>query len=101
MHARVWQLHIRPGKVQDFQAILSSLVDLARQQKGYRGILALASGKSESPDVNLVAPVAGFSPMYLRLSANWKIHCKHSNSRLTVAPFTIWFGSRLDGWQRR
>jgi quinol monooxygenase YgiN len=55
MHARVWQLHIRPGKVQDFQAILSSLVDLARQQKGYRGVLALASGKSESPDVNLVA----------------------------------------------
>jgi quinol monooxygenase YgiN len=55
MHARVWQLHIRPGKVQDFQNILSSLVDLARQQEGYRGVLALASGKSESPEVTLVA----------------------------------------------
>jgi quinol monooxygenase YgiN len=54
MHARVWQLHIRPGKVQDFQDILSSLVDLARQQEGYRGVLALAAGKSESPDVTLV-----------------------------------------------
>jgi quinol monooxygenase YgiN len=55
MHARVWQLHIRPGKVQDFQDILSSLVELARQQDGYRGVLALGSGKSESPDVTLVA----------------------------------------------
>jgi quinol monooxygenase YgiN len=55
MHARVWQLHIRPGKVQDFQDILSTLVDLARQQEGYRGVLALASGNSESPDVTLIA----------------------------------------------
>ena len=55
MHARVWQLHIRSGKVQDFQDILSSLVELARQQDGYRGVLALASGKSESPGVTLVA----------------------------------------------
>ena len=54
MHARVWQLHLRPGKVQDFQDILSSLVELARQQEGYRGVLALGSGKSESPDVTLV-----------------------------------------------
>jgi hypothetical protein len=55
MHARVWQLHIRSGKLQDFQDIFSSVVGLARQQEGYRGVLALASGKSESPDVTLVA----------------------------------------------
>ena len=55
MHARVWELHVRPGKVQDFQDIPSSLVELARQQEGYRGVLALASGKSASPDVTLVA----------------------------------------------
>ena len=30
MHARVWQLHLRPGMVQDFQNILSSVVELAR-----------------------------------------------------------------------
>jgi hypothetical protein len=30
MNARVWQLHIRPGKVQDFRTVLSSVVDLAR-----------------------------------------------------------------------
>jgi heme-degrading monooxygenase HmoA len=55
MHARVWQLHIRSGKVQDFQDTLSSVVDLARQQGGYRGVFALASGKSESPEVTVVA----------------------------------------------
>ena len=55
MHARVWQLHIRSGRVQHFQDVFSSVVDLARRQGGYRGVLALASGKSESPDVTLVA----------------------------------------------
>jgi heme-degrading monooxygenase HmoA len=55
MHARLWQLHIRPGMVQDFQNILSSLAELARQQEGYRGVLALCFGKWESPDVTLVA----------------------------------------------
>jgi quinol monooxygenase YgiN len=55
MHARVWQLHVRPGRVQDFQDVFSSVVDLARQQGGYRGVFALSSGKSESPDVTLVA----------------------------------------------
>ena len=55
MHARVWQLQIRSGKLQDFQNILSSVIDLARQQEGYRGGVALASGKSESPEVTLVA----------------------------------------------
>jgi hypothetical protein len=55
MHARVWQLQIRPGKVQDFQITVSSVADLARQQVGYRGVFALSSGKSESLDVTLVA----------------------------------------------
>jgi heme-degrading monooxygenase HmoA len=55
MNARVWQFHINPGKAQDFQAILSSVIDLARQQQGYRGGVALRSGKSESPEVTLIA----------------------------------------------
>jgi hypothetical protein len=41
--------------VQDFQDIFSSEVELARQQGGYRGVLALASGKSESREVTVVA----------------------------------------------
>jgi hypothetical protein len=55
MHARVWQLQIRPGKVQDFQTILAYVTDLAQHQGGYRGVLALASGKSQSLEVTLVA----------------------------------------------
>ena len=55
MHARVWQLQVRPGRVPDFQDVFSSVVGLARRQGGYRGVLALASGKSESPDVTVVA----------------------------------------------
>ena len=31
MHSRVWQLHVRPGRVQDLQDVFSSVVDLARQ----------------------------------------------------------------------
>jgi heme-degrading monooxygenase HmoA len=55
MHARVWQLQVRSGRVRDFQDVFSSLVDLAQRQEGYHGVLALAAGKSESPDVTVVA----------------------------------------------
>jgi Antibiotic biosynthesis monooxygenase len=55
MPAHVWQLHVRHGMVQDFKETLSSLVELAREQDGYRGIVALASSNSESPDVTLLA----------------------------------------------
>ena len=66
MHARLWQLHLRPGMVQDFQDILSSLVELAREQGGYRGIVASASGKSESPDVTLIGLWDSFESMRAR-----------------------------------
>lgn len=55
MHARVWQLQISTGKLRDFQTILSSVIELAREQGGYRGVFAWASGKLESPEVTLVA----------------------------------------------
>jgi quinol monooxygenase YgiN len=55
MNARVWQLRIRPSKTQEFQDVFSSVLDLARRQEGYRGGLALASGKTDSPEVTVVA----------------------------------------------
>jgi hypothetical protein len=55
MHARVWQLQLRPDKVQDFRTVRSSVVELARQQGRYRGVFAWASGTSESLEVTLVA----------------------------------------------
>ena len=44
-----------PGKLPEFQTILSSVIELARLQDGYRGALALCSGKSDTPDVTVVA----------------------------------------------
>jgi hypothetical protein len=44
-----------PVKCKLSMRFCSSLVELAGQQGGYRGVLALCSGKSESPDVTLVA----------------------------------------------
>ena len=55
MHARVWKLRIRPGKIDDFYEALSSVVTLARRERGYRGVLALGTGKQDAPDVTLVA----------------------------------------------
>jgi len=53
--AYVWQLHIRAGKTEEFQEIFYSLVELARRQDGYRGAVALSSGKPDSPEVIMVA----------------------------------------------
>ena len=55
MFARVWQLRIRSGKVEEFEEAMSALVTLARKQPGYYGILALSEGRPEAPDVTLVA----------------------------------------------
>src|SRR6266404_6280815 len=44
---------------------------------------------------------AGFSAMYLRFVAKSSMHFKHSSSRLTVAPLTVWLGLFFDGCCRR
>jgi heme-degrading monooxygenase HmoA len=54
MHARVWQVRIRPGKTDEFKGALQSLFPLARLQPGYRGGVALTSGKAGAPDVTVV-----------------------------------------------
>jgi heme-degrading monooxygenase HmoA len=79
--AHVWQLHVRPSKVQDFQNILSSLIGLAREQSGYLGIVALSSGKSESPDVTLVTLWASLEA--IRASEN-SLFLTQAISRLLV-----------------
>jgi quinol monooxygenase YgiN len=55
MHARVWQLRIRPGKLDEFESEMSSLVSMARRQPGYHGVLALKTGSADAPDVTLIA----------------------------------------------
>jgi len=54
MHARVWQVRIRPGKTDDFKTALQSLFPLARQQPGYRGAVALTSGTAAAREVTVV-----------------------------------------------
>ncbi|HKO05517.1 MAG TPA: antibiotic biosynthesis monooxygenase [Candidatus Acidoferrales bacterium] len=55
MHARVWQVRIRPGKTDDFKAALQSLYPQAQRQPGYRGGVALTSGTANAPEVTIVA----------------------------------------------
>ena len=55
MHARVWQLRIRPGKLEEFRSALDSLTPPAQQQGGFRGVLVLGTGKKEAPDLTAVA----------------------------------------------
>lgn len=49
MHARVWELRIAPGKIEEFTRAIRSLIPAARQQKGYRGVVVLRT-KGDSPD---------------------------------------------------
>ncbi len=54
MHARVWQVRIRPGKTEEFKAALQSLYPHAHQQHGYRGSVALTTRPGDAPEVTLV-----------------------------------------------
>ncbi len=55
MHARVWQLRILPGKLEEFTSAARSLIPPARQQKGFRGVLVLHTGAGEPREVLIVS----------------------------------------------
>ena len=55
MHARVWQVRIRQGKLEEFRAALKSLTPPAERQPGFRGSLALVADSSSTPEVTVVA----------------------------------------------
>lgn len=54
MHARVWKLRIRPGKLGEFRGAIASLMAPAHRQHGFRGSLALVSDGSDAPEVTLI-----------------------------------------------
>ena len=54
MYARVWQLRIRQGRLQEFRATVSSLVAPANRQPGFRGSLALLNDESDAPRVTWI-----------------------------------------------
>ena len=55
MHARVWQLRVRLGKLEEFKNALHSLIPAAQQQSGFLGVLALGSGERGVSDISLIA----------------------------------------------
>lgn len=44
MYARVTQFRIQPGKVEEFQQTLRSVIPSAKKEKGFRGLLILRGG---------------------------------------------------------
>jgi quinol monooxygenase YgiN len=54
MYGRVWQLRIRPGKLDEFRSAIGSLTAPAFRQPGFRGSLALVSDHTEAPEVTLI-----------------------------------------------
>jgi heme-degrading monooxygenase HmoA len=56
MHARVTQFHIMPEQLPQFLAAMQAALPHARQQKGFRGLLALRGGASAtSVDVRVMS----------------------------------------------
>lgn len=44
MYARVWRVAIRPGKVEEFDAVVKSIVPTWRQLAGFRSLMVLRTG---------------------------------------------------------
>jgi heme-degrading monooxygenase HmoA len=55
MYARVTQFHILPEMLSDFVAAFQAAVPHARQQKGYRALMALRSGGGSTVDVRVIS----------------------------------------------
>jgi len=55
MHARVWRIHMLPGKTEEFKAALLALSEQARRQPGYRGFILLGPAGADAPDTTIIA----------------------------------------------
>lgn len=55
MYARVTQLRIPPENISDFVAAFQSAIPHARQQKGYRALIALRAGGGSIVDVRVIS----------------------------------------------
>ncbi len=63
MHARVWRVHMLPGKTEEFKAALMALSEQARRQTGYRGFLLLGPAGADAPDTTIIALWESFDAM--------------------------------------
>ena len=55
MHARVWRIHMLPGKTDEFKSALVALSQQARRQPGYRGFFLLGPAGTDAPDSTIIS----------------------------------------------
>ena len=54
MHARVTKFRILPGKLEEFAAAVESMIPLAHEQQGFRGLLVLRSDAGGKPETQVI-----------------------------------------------
>jgi heme-degrading monooxygenase HmoA len=55
MYARVWRFGILPGKVNEFDTVIKSVIPAWRQMPGFRGLLVLRTGPGEMLDGTVIS----------------------------------------------
>jgi heme-degrading monooxygenase HmoA len=55
MHARVTQVRIRPGKLDEFTAAVGSVLPLTRQQEGFRALFVLRNAESGAQEASVIS----------------------------------------------
>jgi len=55
MHARVTQVRIRPGKLDEFKGAIDSMLPLARQQEGFRALVVLRSAERGTQEASVIS----------------------------------------------
>lgn len=54
MYARVWHVHIQPGRIEEFKDAIDSLLPAARKEAGFRAVLVLGSDGGKSPEATVI-----------------------------------------------
>jgi quinol monooxygenase YgiN len=55
MYARIWHLQVKQGMLEEFKQSMDAVIKLVRSEEGYFGVVALASGRHDAPEVRVVA----------------------------------------------
>lgn len=55
MHARVSQLRILPGKLEELTGAIQSVIPLSRKQAGFRALVVLRGGSDALPEATVIS----------------------------------------------
>jgi len=55
MHARVTHFRVRPGKIEDFQGAVDSVIPLIRKQQGFRALVVLHASGGAQPEATVLS----------------------------------------------